>query len=124
MVTANFNMKLKRILCPKSRDPQRAMLDSNGNLLTSDEANQNRALEVYSKRLEANEMKENPKDLENDTNTLCEIRLKLNEKNKTEPWTMDDLKFTLKHLEVTNRGIQKGMQMNSSRKQWLGTTYF
>ena len=91
--------KLKKRLCPKSRDPQCAMLDSNGNILTSDEAIQNRALEVYSKRLEANEMKENLKDLENDTNTLCEIRLKLTEKNKTEPWTMDDLKFALKHLE-------------------------
>ena len=98
-INSNELWKLKKRLCPKSRDPHCAMLDANGNLLTSDKAIQDRALEVYSERLEANTMKENLKDLESDTNTLCEIRLKLTEKNKTEPWTMEDLQFALKQLE-------------------------
>ena len=38
------------------------------------------------------------KDLEDDTNDLCEIRLKLTESNKTLRWTMEDLKEVLKQL--------------------------
>ena len=34
---------MKKRICPKSKDPPTAMLDSRGNLLTSDEAIQNRA---------------------------------------------------------------------------------
>ena len=90
--------KLKKKLCPKSRDPHCAMLDSKGNLLTSDEAIRRRALEVYSKRLEPNEIEPNLKDLERDTNTLCEIRLKLTKTKKTDPWSIEDLKFALKQL--------------------------
>ena len=91
--------KLKKALFPKSRDPPSAMFDSEGNLLTSNKAIQERALEVFKERLDANEIEANLKDLEDDTNVLCEVRLKLVKKRKTEPWTMEDLKFALKHLE-------------------------
>ena len=70
--------KLKKKLCPKCQDPYSAMLDSSGNLLTSDEAIKQRAHEVYYKRLEANKIESHLKELENDTNTLCEVRLKIN----------------------------------------------
>ena len=48
--------KLKKKLCPKSRDPASAMNDANGNVLTSDNAIQKRALEVYNERLKGNPM--------------------------------------------------------------------
>ena len=54
--------KLKKKLCPKSRDPQSAMNDSNGNLLTSDKAIQKRALEVYNERLKGNPIDPHLKD--------------------------------------------------------------
>ena len=91
--------KLKKKLCPKSIDPQCAMNDANGNLLTSDKAIQKRALEVYNERLKGNNIEPRLKDLEDDTNTLCELRLKLCKSNKTDQWSMEDLKEVLKHLK-------------------------
>ena len=78
--------KLKKKLCPRSRDPPTAMLDDQGHLLTDNTDIEKRALEVYKKRLEGNAMVENLKDLETDTNKLCENRLKISKKNKSEPW--------------------------------------
>ena len=49
-------MKKKKI-CPKSTDPPSAMLDSHGNILTTDKAIEERALEVYMDRLNKNKMK-------------------------------------------------------------------
>ena len=51
------------------------MLDSNGNLLTTDNSIKDRALKVYSERLEPNEMEENLKELEIETNNVCELRM-------------------------------------------------
>jgi hypothetical protein len=95
----NKMWKLKKRLCPKAMAPPSAMLDKEGNLLTSDEAIKERALEVYAERLAPNEMENNLKNLEKDRNELCEVRLKLAKLNKTEPWNMDDIKATLKQLE-------------------------
>ena len=41
--------KLRNKLCPKSRDPPSAMLDSNGNLLVSDQQIKGEALNEYRK---------------------------------------------------------------------------
>ena len=90
--------QLKKRLCPNSRTPPTAMTDSKGNLITEDEAIKERALEVFEKRLEGNEMANSLKDLETDTNKLCMLRLKLAKMNKTKPWDMEDLKFALKGL--------------------------
>ena len=48
--------KMKKKLFPKSRDPPSAMLDKDGNMLTTDAAIEKRALEVYSQRLKANDI--------------------------------------------------------------------
>ena len=49
---------MKKRLCPNARDSPCAMLDKNGNILTSNKAIEERALEMYSERLTGNEMKE------------------------------------------------------------------
>ena len=90
--------KLKKKLCPKVKDPPTAMLDDKGNLLTSETAIQNRALDVFSKRLKNNDIEDDLKDLEKDTNKLCKLRLKLSKNNKSEPWTLEDLKYAVKGL--------------------------
>ena len=51
MINAHEIWKLRKKMSPKNRDPPTAMTDKKGNLLTSDEAIQNRALEAYSERL-------------------------------------------------------------------------
>ena len=76
-----------------------SILDSHGNLLTSDKAIENRALEVYSNRLKPNKMEEHLEEYEADTNELCMLRLKNCKKNKTAPWTEEDLNAVLKQLK-------------------------
>ena len=98
-IDAKQMWKLRKRMCPKNRDPPTAIIDKHGNLLTSDEAINNRALEVFTERLDNNPIKSHLKDLEKDTNDLCEINLNLAKNNKTEPWTMTDLDDALKDLE-------------------------
>ena len=69
-VNAHEMWKLRKKMCPKNRDPPTAMTDKKGNLLTSDKAIQNRALEAYAERLENNTIEPHLKDLENDINEL------------------------------------------------------
>ena len=90
--------KLRKRLCPKSKDPPSVMLDSKGNILTTNRAIEERAIEVYAKRLEGNIMKPHLKDVEEVTDELCKLRLETTKNNKTEPWTMDYLKNALKDL--------------------------
>ena len=91
--------KLKKRLCPRLKAAPSAMNDSNGNLITSEKALKEQALDVYSQRLKGNKMEPHLKDLEDDKNSLCELRVKLSKNNKTEPWTMEELKEVLKNLK-------------------------
>ena len=81
--------KLKKKLSPKFRDPPTAMLDPQGNLLTSSDAIEALALKTYQKRLENREMKEELKELHSEKEYLCKLRLNLASKNKTPPWTVE-----------------------------------
>ena len=81
MINAHEIWKLRKKMSPKNSDPPTAMTDKKGNLLTSDEAIQTRALEAYSERLGNNKIEPNLLSLEKDTNELCEIRLKVTKKN-------------------------------------------
>ena len=90
--------KLRKKMCPKIRDPPTAMMDEHGNVLTSEKAISERAIEVYEERLANNEMKSHLTELETDTNKLCELRLEISKKNITDPWTMEDLKLVLRQL--------------------------
>ena len=74
------------------------MLDSKGNLLTSQASIVDRAIEVYTNRLQGNEIKLHLKEAEKTTNELCERRLKVTANNKTNPWTMEDLNIAIKDL--------------------------
>ena len=91
--------KIKKKLCPKSREPPSAMLDKGGNLLTTEKAIQDRALEAYMERLKPNKIEKHLESYEEAANTLCEERLKLTELNKTDPWSMDDLDQAVKDLD-------------------------
>ena len=50
--------KLRKYLCPKSRDPPTAMLDEHGNLVTSPSVIETLALDTYKKRLHNRPMKD------------------------------------------------------------------
>ena len=108
-VNAHEMWKLRKKMCPKNRDPPTAMTDKNGNLLTADKAIQNRALEAYSERLENNKIEPHLKDLEDDTNELCHIRLNVCKKKKTPPWDIEDLKLALKQLGTDKARDPEGL---------------
>ena len=46
--------KLKKSICPKTREPPAAMMDKQGNLLTNNKAIEERAIEVFTERLKPN----------------------------------------------------------------------
>ena len=90
--------KIRKQICPKSKDPPSAMLDGKGNILTNNKSIEDRAIEVYTKRLEGNPVKPHQKRAETLTNELCKARLETSRKNKSEPWVMEDLKNAVKDL--------------------------
>ena len=90
--------KLKKKLFPKMCDPPTAINNEHGNLVTADKALKKRLVEGFEERLKGNKMESHLTDLENYTNTLCEIQVKLSKTKKTTPWTKDDLKDALKQL--------------------------
>ena len=98
-INAQKLWKLKKKLFPKCRDPPAAFIDKHGNLITTKNAIEQRALEAYSERLKSNEVKDHLKSDENTVNKLCEKRLELAKSNKTDPWTMNDLEEALKSLD-------------------------
>ena len=91
--------KMKKKLCPRARDPAAAIIDGKGNLLTNDNAIQERAIEVYTDRLKRNEMRDELKDLEETEIKLCKARLEKCKENKTEPWNIENLQKVLKQLK-------------------------
>ena len=91
--------KLKKKLSPKCRDPPTAMMDRQGNLLTSAPAIEALAVDTYKKRLENKKIKDELKNLQNDKEDLCKLRLKLASKVKTPPWTMKQLETVLNYLK-------------------------
>ena len=113
--------KLKKALCPSTMDTPCAMNDANGNLITSDKALEKRALQVYAERLEGNTMEDHLKDLEKETNLLCELRVKVSKENKTEPWTMDDMKEVLNHLKKDKSRDPEGWAYELFKEETAGT---
>ena len=91
--------KLKKKLNPKSRDPPTAMKDKEGNLVTSPNLIENIALEVFKDRLKNRPIRDGLNKMKEDKEELCYSRLKSAGRNKTPPWTMDQLETVLKYLK-------------------------
>ena len=113
--------KLKKKLCPNLRDPPCAMNDGHGNLITSEKSLREKALEVYTDRLKGNTIEPHLKVLEEDTNTLCEIRVRLAKSNKTPEWTMEDLKEVLKQLGKDKSRDPEGHSNELFKEEVAGT---
>ena len=91
--------KLKKKLSPRCRDPPTAMLDREGNLITSAKSIEALAVDTYKKRLENREIKDDLKQLKEDKEELCRLRIKIASKNKTPDWTMAQLDVVLEYLK-------------------------
>ena len=97
------------------------MLDNNGNLLTTNSAIKERAVEVYSKRLEPNIIEENLEEYEDETNKVCELRMKECQANITEPWDEDDLKLVLKQLAKNKSRDADGLANDIFKEEVAGS---
>ena len=93
--------RLKKQLCPQTRNPPTAMLDSEDNLVTDEDKIAEMALEHYTKVLENKPMKKELEQMRDDKEKLCGKYLKLASNNKTPPWEM-------KHLENVLKKMKKG----------------
>ena len=91
--------KLKKKLSPQCSDPPTAMLDPNGNLVTSMAGVEKLALKHYQNILGNKVMDDDLKHVQEDKEELSSLRLGLAKKNKSPDWTMDDLDKVLKFLK-------------------------
>ena len=99
--------KLRKKMFPRSRDPPTAMMDSDGNLVTSETEIQNIALETYQKRLQNRPMREELSELRAEKEELCARRLEIAKWKKTPPWNMKDLDAVLGYLLPQAEQVQR-----------------
>ena len=92
--------KLRKSLCPKSRDPPTAMLDEHGNLVTSPSVIENLALDTYKKRLDNRPMKDSLEHIRTEKEELCKKRIDIVSNIKSEPWTLEELEKILNSLQT------------------------
>ena len=96
---SNHLWNLKKKISPKCRDPPTAMMDQDGNIVTSEKAIEALAVKTYQERLQNRKIKENLNNLKNDKENLCKLRLKMAGRNITPDWTMKQLEVVLKYLK-------------------------
>ena len=91
--------KLKKRLSPRAEDPPTAMMDNEGNLVTTESGIKKLASEHYKKVLENRPMKEELKHVQSDKEELAALRLNIAKTNKSPPWDAEDLETVLKNLK-------------------------
>ena len=75
------------------------MLDSQGNLVKSEEGIKELAVNAYAKRLENRPMKNELKEIKEMKETLADKVMEIAKRNKTPDWTIKDLCKVLNHLK-------------------------
>jgi hypothetical protein len=91
---------LKKQLFPKHRDPPTAMMDSDGNLVTtSDEINELALQKLAVERLRNRPIKEGMETMKEQKEMLCQQNLKKARCNKSPDWTENDVIEVLKNLK-------------------------
>ena len=91
--------KLKKKLSSTCRDPPTAMVDKEGNLLTSPKEIEALALEVFENRLKNRPINDDLIEMKKNKEELCKLRLESARYNLTPEWTMKELEQVLKHLK-------------------------
>ena len=88
------------------------MKDQEGNILTTDESIRKEAVKHYTNVFQDKPMEENIRHTKEQREELCERRLEIARKTKTPPWTTDDVKYVLKHLNQKYIKIHRKCQMS------------
>ena len=87
---------LKKKLSPSNHDPPTAMKNADGKLLTSDDDIKEEAVKHYQKVFADKPMDKSIIHLKEKRDNLCQVRIEAAKKNKTPPWTLDNVKLALK----------------------------
>ena len=96
----------------KSCDPPSVMQTKEGILLTTDKEIEDEATKEFTERLDNSEIKEHLKQLEEEKNELCDLRLKLTKMKKTVPWNLEELNVVLKQIKTEDQETLTVMHMN------------
>ena len=91
--------KLKKHMCPRSRDPPTAMVDNAGSLVTDQNKIKDMAQEAYKERLRNRPIKEGLENIKEAKERVAEKLIEVAKLNKTEPWDLHDLGEVLKSLK-------------------------
>ena len=91
--------KLKKKLSPQTREPPVSMCDESGNRITSSANLKTHTMKHYKKVLSNRPIKEEFKQIKEEKEELCRRRIEMAKKNKSEPWSMEDLETVLKYLK-------------------------
>ena len=86
-------------LCPYKKDPPTAMLDPNGNTITSGANLKEHTINPYKNILRNRVIKPGLEGLQVAKENLLKDRIDLAKCNKSEPWNKEDLRTVLRYLK-------------------------
>ena len=92
-----WNIKNKQR--PKVKNVPTAMVDKDGNLVTSPEGIKQEAMKHFKEVLKNRPIKTNLKEYQEERESLCKERIKAAGTNVTQDWDVKDVSYVIKHLK-------------------------
>ena len=106
---SNELWKLKKHMCPHSREPPIAMSDEEGNLVTNATKLKDMAVKAYQERLRNRPIKEGMEEIKDAKENLAENLMEEAKLNKTDSWTLSDLDNVLQGLKKNKSRDPNGL---------------
>ena len=116
--TGGFNSghlwQLKKKISGKKNNPMAAVMDQQGNLVTTKEEIKEVTKKHYAKVLENRTIKKGLEKHQQEREELCKLRIEASKKQVTPMWSVSDVKIVVNQLkqEEKNLEIHKIFQMN------------
>ena len=112
--------KLKKELCPRSRDPPTAMMDENEKLVTNAETIKDMAAKAYKHRLRNRPMKEGMEKIKDEKEAIAHKVMEAARLTKTDPWDMGDLDLVLRKLKNNKSRDPNGLVNELFKEETAG----
>ena len=112
--------KLKKQLCPRSRDPPTAMMDEDGHLVTDVEAIKDMAIKAFKHRLRNRPIKEGLEDMKEAKEKAAKRVMEAAKNNKTYPWDMMDIEIVLNNMKNNKSRDPNGLVNELFKKETAG----
>ena len=112
--------KLKKQLCPRSRDPPTAMLDDDDDLVTNEDKIKEMAMKAYKNRLRNRPIKEGLEHILLAKEKLADMLMEKARLNKTPPWNIQDLQVVLDKLKKNKSRDPHGLANELFKEEAAG----